>query len=793
MLSRRRRLDACRFARFVAGTAALAGLGLVGGCRSLSSEPAIAYVGDADLEHYVGRATSVATPDVATVADDSAVSFPPHTVTDRSRDEIRDITLTEAIHLSLSNSEVIRERGQFLSPTNPLLNNPEFATSIYDPAIQETNTQFGNRGVEGALSDFDVLFTTQMLWGREERIQNQQFGFGPGQELQQDTAQFRSRLEKPIATGGTVAFSHDVDYEFNNAQSRLFDSAYSGNVQAEFRHPLLAGSGLEFNRIAGPQSRNFGRNATFTNGVLIARINNDIEVAEFQRAARNLVREVEESYWNLFLAYRVYHAQVVARNSALETLRIVQTREGLAGSSAAELAQAKESYFDARSSVQEARGTLYRRELELRRITGLPVNDGTVLRPAEEPMVAKFSPDWYASLCEALTSRVELRRQKWQIKSLELQLAAAENVARPNLDFVSRYRVNGFGDKLLAGDDDDSQNTQQGLDDFYNTVLDNDQTGWDLGLELSMPVGLRSAKAQVRWYELRLAKARAALTTIEHEISHELAAAFQEVEQFYQIAETSLNRRAASEERVRAYEAGLEVGGIGSGESGGSSSVNIDQLLRSQAALAQSEVAYWQAIISYNQAIADVYLREGTLLERAGVSLAEGTWTPKAYEQAIREAWARSHAFRNPLLDADPDPFAREGDTLATAVPEPVVRISSEQSPADVAVPPSPRPVPEPQASTVSPAPRPVRPNAVPVAVPTADDFLPAPQTRSMTPARTYVPVTELAPKPPRPGAKRSGTEFLTPLPPTSAPHDDSSARLPTWYPDATRVQPAGR
>src|SRR5690606_23269127 len=155
-----------------------------------------------------------------------------------------------------------------------------------------------------------------------------------------------------------------------------------------------------------------------------------------------------------------------------------------------------------------------------------------------------------------------LRRQKWQIKSLDLQLKAAENFARPSLDFVSRYRVNGFGDKLLTGDDDDQFGSEQGLDSFYNNVLEGDQTGWDLGFEFSVPVGLRAAKSQVRWYELRLAKARAALAIMEHEISHELAAAFQEVDRFYKIAETNLNRRAAAEERLRAYEARFEEGGI---------------------------------------------------------------------------------------------------------------------------------------------------------------------------------------------------------------------------------------
>lgn len=700
---RKRRNDARGVARRLAGAMALAGLGLVAGCRT-TGEPGLTYLGDADLNYYLDRATSVAAPDVRTVAADNVATMPPHTVNNRSRDTIRDVTLTEAIHLCLANSEVIRERGQFLAPSNPLLTNPEAAASIYDPAIQETTVQFGNRGVEAALADFDALLTTQMVWGRDERVQNSLFGFGtaPGQTLVQDTAQFRGRLEKPTATGGTVAVTHQVDYEFNNAPNRLFDSAYTGNVAAEFRHPLLAGAGVDFNRIAGPQSRNFARTSGLSNGVLVARINNDIEVAEFQRAARNLLREVEDAYWNLYLAYRVYDAEVIARDSSLTTWRLVQERrrQGLQGGGTADEAQARASYFDARARVEASLGDLYRRELELRRICGLPVNDGSILRPIDEPVVAEFRPDWHTALCEALTGRTELRRQKWQIKSLELQLAAANNLARPSLDFVSRYRVNGFGDKLISRTDNDKGNTPEGLNGFYNTLTDGDQTGWDLGFELTTPLGLRSAKSQVRNYELRLAKSRAALATMEHEVSHELAVSFQEVDRFYKVAQTRLNGRVAAEEQVRANETRFQLGGIGGGGGegggggGGTGTAYLDLLLRSQIALAQAESTYWQAVVQYNQAIADLHVAQDTLLERDGVSLSEGTWSPAAYKHALREAWHRSHAFKNPLLDTEPDPFAFEGEHFPTAVPGPLDCPVPGGAPADAdaVVPPAPAP-----------------------------------------------------------------------------------------------------
>lgn len=660
--------------RRAVASAALAGLGLTGlgpaiGCRHVG-EPAVTYLGDADLNYYRERATEVAVPTTPMVATDLVASQPPHTVSDRSRDAIRDIGLVETIHLTLANSEVIRERGQFLSPQNSLLTNPEGLNSIYEPGIQESGTGFFNRGVEAALSDFDTQFATRMLWGRDERIQNNLFTVGatPGSTLVSETANFSSSFQKVFATGGQATFSHTWDYDANNATNgRLLPSVYTGSSQAEFRQPLLAGAGVEYNRIAGPRATNSSGTNQVANGVLIARVNSDIQIAELERSVRNIAREAEEAYWNLAFAYRTYDAEVLNRDTVLATWRLVLTRrnQGLQGGGTADEAQARDNYFDARSRVEGALGDLYRREIEIRRLAGLPVSDGSILRPIDEPLTAKFTPDWHTSLAEAVTRRTELRRQRWQIKSLELQLVAAQSLTKPNLDFISRYRVNGFGDNLFGRGE--GTGNAQGVNSAYDTLLDGNQTGWDLGFELSLPIGLRAARAQVRNLELRIAKARAGLAAGEHEVSLELAAAFQDLDRFYRVAQSNLNRRVAAEERLRAFETRFQTGAISEGQSADF----LDLLLRSQISVAQAEIAYWQAIYNYQQAIADIHLRQGTLLERDGVTFQEGHWDPVAYKQALREAWARSHAVPNPKLHTDPDPFARPGDLLPTAVPGP--------------------------------------------------------------------------------------------------------------------------
>ncbi len=658
---------------------------IAGGC---SQRGDVCYVGDAELTHYRDKATQIDYPHVHTLPNDTALmTDEPRRIRHPRQDELWDMPLMEAIHLALANNKIIRDADRGFAGGAARLPGQ---VSVFEPALQESGVLFGNRGVEAALADFDAQFTTSMLWGRNELVQNNRFlsgGLAPVSTLVEDSGIFASRLQKTFAYGGQFAVQHDWNYTSNNSPGRLFPSVYQGLLRAEYRQPLLAGAGLDYNRIAGPIGDNLFGVSGVSQGVVIARINTDISIADFEASVRNMLKDVEDLYWELALAYRVYDAEVVSRDSALQTWRSVEARRGLPGAGAAEEAQARDQYFENRARAEDALANLYSAEGQLRRLIGLPVNDGLVIRPIDEPSMAEYIADWHMSLAEGLTRRVELRRQKWAIKSLELQLQAAESLVRPRLDFVSNYRVNAFGDKLISQKDGDGGLSAQGLHSAYETFTQNNQTGWNLGFELSMPIGFRSAQAQVRNLELQMARARSVLAAQELDISHELSQAFQDIDRWYQTAETNFNRRRAAEKRVAAYQQQFQRGEI-----------PVDLLLRSQISLAQAEIAYYRSLSEYNKAINALHFRKGTLLERNNVVLAEDLWHPDAYEDALEKAWARSHAFANDDLETEPVEFVQRRRVIPASAARMV-------PPDGVAVPLSPSfpPAPGPEGPEVPP------------------------------------------------------------------------------------------
>ncbi len=633
----------------------VAGLCLAGHLTGCHQAKQLHYFGDADLQYYKQQATQIDYPTTQSQTDPNVeFSDSPATVRDPSQQEVWELSLQDALQFALSHNQILKARGTFKTGANPLMNNPDRVASKFDPAIQETSANPFQPGVEEALSAFDAQFKTSMNWGRDESIQNNFFlggGLGFGQTLVSENAQFRSSLGKALANGGAVEFSHNWNYTGTNQNFQLFPSVYRGFVRADYRQPLLAGAGTEYTRIAGPYLKTIpGLNVT-GGGVLIARINNDISLADFELNVTGMIRDVEDLYWELYLAYRTYDAELAARDAALQFWRTTKRRMELGArkGSIVDEVQARENYFSSRMRVENALGALYANEGQLRRMLSLPVNDGRIIRPSDEPLAAEYVADWHMALAESLVHRVELRRQKWSIKSLELQLIAAQNLVKPRLDFVAGYQVNGFGDQLISQNSADGI-TPDGLNSAYSTLTRGDQTAWDLGFELSLPVGLRSALATRRNLELRLSKARAVLGAQELEVSHELSNSFQLLDWWYQLAETNFHRRMAAAKETEVVQQEYEAG-----------RVPVDLLLRSRAELSAAEVGYHSSLVKYNQALTDLRVRKGTLLEENNIFLAEGNWAPAAYDEALRRAWARSYGIPAKRLETEPSDFTLPG------------------------------------------------------------------------------------------------------------------------------------
>jgi outer membrane protein TolC len=557
-------------------------------------------------------------------------ALPPLSLINSEPKEIWDLTLEQAMRYALENGKVIRSiGGSVVGPTEYLTRAPEAVPTIYDPAIAETQPFLGGSagGVEGALSSFDPKLNSSINWNKNDMPQDSPAGLTSiyPQILQQDLGSFQAVLSKTTATGGTWSLANNTNYDSENS-ARVFPHDWTVDYEAQVVQPLLQGAGVDFNRIAGP-----GSSVGNYNGVVIARINNDIALATFESSVRTMVSDVEIAYWELYFAYRNLDAVVAGRNSALQTWRRIHSLYvvSAAGGEADKEAQAREQYFLFRSSVETALNALYVTEGKLRYMMGLAATDGRLIRPTDEPTTAKVAFDWGSAHTEAMCRSVELRQQRWRLKQRDLELIAAKNYLLPRVDAVARYTWVGMGYPNLANTDTSGSQ----FDSAYQNLFDGHYYQWQLGLNVSMPLGFRKEMGNVRNAQLALARERVKLQEMELEVSHQLTFAIRDMEANLVLAQTNYNRRMAAQAEVRAVSAAYDTGKI-----------TLDVLLQAQRSLASDDSDYYRSLVNYNKSIAQVHFFKGSLLEYNGVFLAEGPWPGKAYFDARRRARARDAA-----------------------------------------------------------------------------------------------------------------------------------------------------
>ena len=660
-------------------------------CASGCRKDTVNFDRDEQLKHYEVWARMRETPAKNYDEDPSgnpAENVPAPFTISGATDSIQywDLSLQDCVSQTLCNAKVLRTlQGRVLF-------SPSTEATIYDPAIAETNPVFGP---EAALAAFDAQWNTSLLFNRSDRPLNSAFGGATPGFTNNENATFTTSVNKIGAAGTQVAIQNNTSYLSDKTGGTFFPSSYFTSVEANISQPLLQGAGLQINRIAGPSAQ---PGFFFANGVLLARNNVDISVLDFEQAVINMLSDLEDSYWDLNYAYRNLQAQIAARDAALQTWRRVRAlyEVGRRGGEAENEAQARQQYLSFEAAVQNAlagsptQPGVYTAERRLRRLMGLPPNDGRLIRPSDDPTSAQMAYDWQQMLQESQVARIELRRQHLQIRRRELELIAARNFLLPRLDAVAGYRFLGYGDDLMGAGSAGSAP----FNSAFNNLFRGDFQEWDVGLRANVPLGFRRAWTNLRQTQLNITRERAVLREQQNQIAHGLSDAVAEMQRAFELSKTNYAQRQAATEQEEYVRRAYEV-----------QRVTIDVLVSAQSARANAESAYYNSLRDYAKAIKNLQIAKGSLLAYNQVYLSEGPWPAQAYRDAAkidrqfrvnyslgkRVPWnnAKGASFMPPgttEFPPSPLPISSDGSSEASAAAEGMSR------PEPVDLPPSPQP-----------------------------------------------------------------------------------------------------
>jgi outer membrane protein TolC len=506
----------------------------------------------------------------------------------------RDLSLDEAIRIGLANSQVVRVLAGVAVTTS--------TKTIYDTAI--TNTT-----IDEARAAFDPTLLVQNNWNRTEQpaaVFNPTSPTGAsifGPRL--DDYNFRLGLTKKTVLGGTFNVDFTRDHTlFHPSNVNALNPQDRSAVALGYTQPLLKGAGVQPN--VAP--------------IVIARINTERSYFEYKDSVQELVRGVAEAYWAVeFARVDVWvHRQQVEQGEYGYKLADARQRAGLGN--AAAVSQARTALANFRANLVGAEAALLNREAALRNLLGLAPTDPARILPTTPPLKQRVEPNWDEVVRLAEQRRPDLIELNLILEADHQALIIANNQALPQVDATMLYRWNG-----LEGVTPGGPSLATGAGQF---------TDWTLGVNFSVPLGLRQARAVLRRTELIITRDRANLDQGIHNALNELAATVRDLAQFHEqylaFKETREAARINLDQQLADFRAGRSI------------YLNVLQAISDWGSAVSSEA---QALAQYNTALARLERETGTILETHGVWFSEERFKaigplgrlahPRAYPAAV--------------------------------------------------------------------------------------------------------------------------------------------------------------
>ncbi len=345
--------------------------------------------------------------------------------------------------------------------------------------------------------------------------------------------------------------------------------------------PLLRGAGLDVNLVELKQAKNVRAQSEHVLRVEVT----------------DLVRQVEDAYWELVLANEVLKIRDFAVSLADEQLRRNQDLYSVGKTVEGDVMSAKAERSSRIADRADAQAAIETETLALIRFLNPDVEAPWKIQfhPVDPPEVEHIDVNPDVSERLANIYRSELAESRLEVANSDLGLIQTRNGLLPRLDLVGSYGRSSSG--FRAGD--------------ITRKLDSPQyDSFQFGLEFETPILYRAERARNQRAKMVQSQASANLSDFEQAVATEVRQAAVEVGRQWKRIDATQDAVTSRKEELRIAEDRNAVG----------KTTNLD-LQIVQRDLIQAEVDEVTARIHYIEALTGLYAAEGTLLERRGIRL----------------------------------------------------------------------------------------------------------------------------------------------------------------------------
>ncbi len=419
--------------------------------------------------------------------------------------------------------------------------------------------------------------------------------------LQLNTGQFNVNYSQAFASGTSINFSFNDSRQTTNSPfftlSPTLTSAFRFTIQQE----LLAGFG-------------FGPNLRY---LRIAKNNKKISDIAFKDQVIATVTQIENIYWDLVSAYE--QTQVNEQSSSFAQQTLENTRKQLKLESVPEMdvlrAEAEVSKRDQDLTV--ARTSLQLQETLIKNAVTKSLDDPALeampVIPTDhmETVQAPGGQSIQDLISAALHDRPELLESDVDLVNRQISRRAARNALLPSLSLVGVYSGAGLAGPLNPiCTEGCSANVPAGFGGALNSTFNNSSPDYYVGLNLSVPLRNRVAKADQYRSELEYRQAELRLEQLKKQVRIEVRNAQYAVEQ------TGARVQAARKARdlaQRTFDITKKEQDLGAGSS--------YQTLSAQRDLSLAELDLVTAMTIFEKAKVELDRATGATLEHNGIQL----------------------------------------------------------------------------------------------------------------------------------------------------------------------------
>lgn len=461
-----------------------------------------------------------------------------------------------------------------------------------------------------SVPNLDPTIVASASWNHESVPQNSTF-LSNLLSLNSDTTMGSLGIQKGFLTGGTVSLSWNNNYQRINDPLYSFNPATYSNLNLTVTQPLLRGFG-------------WGVNARY---IRIAKNNRQVSDLVFQQQVIGTIYAVSRLYWDLASLNEDVQVREEAVSSANRLLQDSKTSlsEGTMAPidvtrAQAEVARRERDLIVARTLVRQQSAVLLDFLTRTTLSSGLENVEVVTTEHAQVP--AKEDTGSLDELvAEAFKNRPELSQAQLQLQNSQISLKGSRNAVLPQLDLVASVQNNA-----LVGDPNSFTTSALGsvngavanpyflgsYSDGLRQMFHRNFPDYGAGVSLNIPLGNRTARADVARDQLQVRQQEIRLRQLQKEVRLQVLNAMIALQQARETYGAAVKERTYEQQTVEAESERLGVGA--------STTYQVIQYQRDLTSARSAEVS---ALSSYVEAKAALERAVGTTLQDNQVMLDE--------------------------------------------------------------------------------------------------------------------------------------------------------------------------